>query len=39
VVIVPKGKRFYYRGNFKQVCVTVPAWEAEYEEQIRDVEL
>lgn len=39
VVIVPKGKRFYYRGNFKQVCVTAPAWEAEYEEQIRDVEL
>ncbi|HWA30520.1 MAG TPA: cupin domain-containing protein [Rhizomicrobium sp.] len=39
VVIVPKGKKFYYRGNLKQVCVTAPAWEAEYEEHIRDIEL
>lgn len=39
VVIVPKGKKFYYRGNLKQVCVTAPAWEAEYEEHIRDVVL
>jgi mannose-6-phosphate isomerase-like protein (cupin superfamily) len=39
VVIVPAGKKFYYRGNLKQVCVTAPAWEAEYEEHIRDVTL
>lgn len=39
VVIVPAGKKFYYRGNLKQVCVTAPAWEAEYEEHIRDVVL
>jgi len=39
VVIVPKGKRFYYRGNLRQVCVTAPAWEPEYEEHIRDVNL
>jgi mannose-6-phosphate isomerase-like protein (cupin superfamily) len=39
VVIVPKGKRFYYRGNLKQVCITAPAWEAGYEEHIRDVTL
>ncbi|MBS0278924.1 MAG: cupin domain-containing protein [Proteobacteria bacterium] len=39
VVIVPAGKKFYYRGNLKQVCVTAPAWEAEYEEHIRNVTL
>ena len=39
VVIVPKGKRFYYCGNLKQVCITAPAWEAEYEEHVRDVAL
>jgi mannose-6-phosphate isomerase-like protein (cupin superfamily) len=39
VVIVPKGKKFYYCGNLKQVCITAPAWEAEYEEHIRDVAL
>jgi mannose-6-phosphate isomerase-like protein (cupin superfamily) len=39
VVIVPKGKRFYYRGNLKQVCITAPTWEPEYEEHIRDVTL
>lgn len=37
VVIVPAGKKFYYRGKLKQVCVTAPAWEAEHEEHIRDV--
>jgi len=39
VVIVPKGKRFWYRGNLKQVCITAPAWEAEYEEHIRNLTL
>jgi mannose-6-phosphate isomerase-like protein (cupin superfamily) len=39
VVIVPPGKRFYYKGNLKQVCITAPAWEAEYERHIRDVDL
>ena len=39
VVIVPKGKKFYYRGNLKQVCVTAPAWDAEHEEHIRDLVL
>jgi mannose-6-phosphate isomerase-like protein (cupin superfamily) len=31
VVIVPPGKRFYYRGALKQVCITAPAWDAEGE--------
>jgi len=39
VVIVPPGKRFYYKGALKQVCITAPAWEAEYENHIRNVEL
>ena len=25
VVIVPPGKRFYFKGNLKQVCVTALA--------------
>jgi len=37
VVIVPPGRRFYYRGRLKQVCVTAPAWEAEYEHHVRDI--
>jgi len=39
VVIVPAGKRFYYRGELEQVCLTAPAWEEEFEETIRTVEL
>jgi len=39
VVIVPAGKKFYYRGALKQVCITAPAWEAEHEEHVRDVAL
>ena len=39
VVIVPAGKKFYYRGHLKQVCVTAPAWDAESEEHIRNVAL
>ena len=38
VVMVPPGKRFYYRGNLKQVSITAPAWEAEYEHHIRDID-
>jgi len=37
VVIVPPGKRFYYRGRLKHVCITAPAWEGEYEHHVRDV--
>lgn len=39
VVMVPPGKRFYFRGRLRQVCVTVPAWEEEYERHVRFVEL
>ncbi len=39
VVIVPPGKRFYYRGRLRQVCVTAPAWEAEHEQHVRFVGL
>jgi predicted house-cleaning noncanonical NTP pyrophosphatase (MazG superfamily)/uncharacterized cupin superfamily protein len=39
VVVVPAGKRFWFRGNLKQVCVTAPAWEGQYEHHIRDIEL
>lgn len=39
VVVVPAGKRFWFRGNLKQVCITAPAWEEQYERHIRDLEL
>ncbi len=39
VVVVPAGKRFWFRGNLKQVCVTSPAWEEQYEHHIRDIDL
>jgi len=32
VVVVEPGKWFYYRGDLKQICITAPAWEAEFEE-------
>ena len=38
VVIVPPGKRIYFRGNLKQICVTSPAWEQEQEEHVRFIE-
>lgn len=38
-VVVPAGKRFWFRGHLKQVCVTAPAWEEQYEHHIRDLDL
>ena len=38
VVIIPPGQRFYYKGSLKQVCITAPAWEEEFEHHVRDVE-
>jgi len=38
-VVVPAGKRFWFRGNLKQICVTAPAWEEQYEHHIRNIEL
>ena len=35
VVIIPPGKRFYYKGALKQVCITSPAWEPEFEHHVR----
>lgn len=39
VIIVPAGKRFWFRGNLKQICITAPAWEEKYEHHIRNIEL
>lgn len=39
VVVVPAGKRFWFKGNLKQICVTAPAWEEQYEHHVRDIEL
>lgn len=39
VVVVPAGKKFWFRGNLRQVCVTAPAWEEKYERHIRDIAL
>jgi mannose-6-phosphate isomerase-like protein (cupin superfamily) len=38
VVIVPQNTKFYYKGEFKQVCVTAPPWEQEYEHHVRMIE-
>jgi predicted house-cleaning noncanonical NTP pyrophosphatase (MazG superfamily) len=38
-VVVPAGKRFWFRGNLKQICVTAPAWEEQYEHHIRYLDL
>ncbi|HOT43902.1 MAG TPA: cupin [Spirochaetota bacterium] len=37
VVIVPPGKRFYFKGNLKQLCITVPAWEEQFGHHVRIV--
>lgn len=39
VIVVPSGKRFWFRGNLKQICITAPAWEEKYERHVRDIEL
>lgn len=39
VVIVPPGRRFYYRGDLKQVCITAPAWDEEHERHVRLIDL
>lgn len=39
VVVVPAGKRFWFRGNLKQVCITAPAWEERFEHHIKDIKL
>jgi mannose-6-phosphate isomerase-like protein (cupin superfamily) len=38
VVIVPPNHKFYYKGALKQICITAPAWEAEYEHHVRNIE-
>ncbi len=38
VIMVPPGHRIYFRGNLKQLCVTVPAWEERYERHVRFIE-
>jgi mannose-6-phosphate isomerase-like protein (cupin superfamily) len=38
VVIIPPGKRFYYLGSLKQVCITSPSWEPEFEHHVRDID-
>ena len=38
VVIIPPDTRFYYKGQLKQICITAPAWEPEFEKHIRDIE-
>jgi len=37
VVIIPPNKRFYYKGDLKQVYITSPAWEQEFEYHVRNV--
>jgi mannose-6-phosphate isomerase-like protein (cupin superfamily) len=39
LVIIPPGVKFYYKGNLKQVCITSPAWDPNYECHVRNIEL
>ncbi len=39
VIIIPPNHKFYYKGALKQICVTSPSWEPEYEHHVRDIEL
>jgi len=38
VVIIPPNNRFYYKGTLKQICITSPSWEPEYEHHVRNIE-
>ncbi len=38
VVIIPPNKRFYYKGTLKQICITAPSWELEFEHHIRIID-
>ncbi|MBN1181105.1 MAG: cupin domain-containing protein [Bacteroidales bacterium] len=38
VIIIPPNQRFYYKGTLKQICITSPSWEEEYEHHVRNVE-
>ena len=38
VVIIPPNNRFYYKGALKQICITSPSWEQEYEHHVRNIE-
>ncbi|MBI5681316.1 MAG: cupin domain-containing protein [Methanobacterium sp.] len=35
VVTIPPGKRFYFKGNLKQLCITAPAWDEKYEKHVK----
>lgn len=39
VIMVPPGKKIYFKGNLKQLCITAPAWEEHEEEHVRMVDL
>ncbi|MGB9937219.1 MAG: cupin domain-containing protein [Methanobacterium sp.] len=39
VVIVPPGKKFYFKGQLKQICITTPAWDEKYEKHVRYIKL
>ncbi len=39
VVIVPPGKRFYFKGSLKQLCITAPAWEEQFEHHVRNIDI
>jgi mannose-6-phosphate isomerase-like protein (cupin superfamily) len=34
VVIVPPGKKFYFKGKLEQICITTPAWQEKYEKHV-----
>jgi mannose-6-phosphate isomerase-like protein (cupin superfamily) len=37
VIIIPPNHRFYYTGSLKQICITSPSWEAEYEHHVKNI--
>ncbi len=38
IIIIPPNNRFYYKGVLKQICITAPAWEEEYEHHVRNID-
>jgi len=37
VVVIPPKNRFYFRGNLKQVLITTPAYNSQFEHHLRDI--
>ncbi len=39
LISIPPNNTIYYKGNLKQVLVTLPAYQAKYEHHVRNIKL